>query len=290
MKSIILSVTTAALLGTTLIVTGCGGSGGNSQPQEETGAVPAEATSDNGAQAVRLVIDGPDVEGILDTLFTLMENTDIGSLPQTLYCDNNGTAVVDGDVTLSGGDMSIMFNGCMLDGNTMDGQMNLDIAYNVIKDMPTAAAVTFPASFAITESDGTLFDVETGTHLEMAFTDFNETGFAGTQTGSAQWSYGNEAGRFEDLTIVYNDTGLTQSECYTAGKLYINGLSEWLTIDETYDVNCDHALIIGTSGLTSGSIRLIGLNGNTIDVNVTDTNILTVFGTDGSTATINVAQ
>lgn len=292
MKSIVLSVTTAAILGTSLIFTGCGGSSSNNdEPQlPENSASQADATSENGAEAVRVVIDGPDGEEMVDAIFTLFDAIDLGSLPTTLGCENNGTATINGNIAINGGSLAFSFDGCMLDGETFDGEMELDLAGNLLQDGPIEAKMMFPGSFSVTDTNGTAFNMETNSSFQMYFDDLNDTGFSGTQIGSAQWSYGGETGRFDGLTIVYDMNGSGTTECYTAGKLYINGLTEWMEIDQSYDVDCDHALVIGLDGLMSGSIRLIGMDGKTVDVNVTGLNVITVFDSNGSTTTINVGE
>jgi hypothetical protein len=285
----------AAILGISLTFTGCGGggsSGSGDEPQlPESNATAADATSDNGADAVRIVIDGPNGEEMVDAISGLLESVDLTALPQTVGCETDGNVTLDGNIQLlTGGSLSIDFDSCILNGETFDGEMAMTFDGNLLQGGPLEAEMRFPGSFSMTDINGTVFNMETNSSFQMYFDDLNDLDFSGTQIGSAQWTYGDESGRFDGLSIVYGMNGSDATECYTAGRLYINGLTEWMDIDETYDVNCDHAFVIGASGLASGSIRLIGMDGNMVDVNVTGLNAITVFDANGSTTTINVGE
>ena len=286
MKSNLLALTAAAVLGSGIVLTGCGGSSssnnsGSDEPQlSEVNATEANATAANGESAIELIIEGPGGEAILDAVVALLDNPGFtGQLPTTLMCDNNGTAYLDGTIAVTGADMTATFDGCALDGQTFDGEVAMTMTGDMLLGIPTYAEVTFPTAFSITDANGSTYEIAAGSNLAMDFTAFSATGFAGTQSGSMQWSVDGMQGRYDDLTIVFdmNDTGGTQ--CYTGGTLYINDLNETLAIDPTYDVDC---FVFDANGtLTDGSMRLVGADGGMVDVNVTADNNLSITGTDG---------
>ena len=130
-----------------------------------------------------------------------------------------------------------------------------------------------------------------GSYLVMDISSYEYDGdsMSGTLTSSVWFEAGSQHARYDDLEIDFSyDYWGSSTYCYKAGRIYINGITEYLDIDSSYDPSCTDPFTTSYSDLVSGSTRFIGSNGGTILVEVTSNNTLTVTdGTSSETVTLD---
>ena len=299
-----------------VLLAGCGGGGGSEPATAAPDAEAAPATAENGLAAVEVIVNGtvtPDeISGYLpiaavsggepvgfDALRFMTDPEgpvakllahDTELLNATLYdeaCSGGGSYTVTGAApTATHMDMTGTFYNCREGEMTLDGSMHMVADGSNYGETISSMQVTFPKTFTM-ESEGFRFSIMAGSRMEVDYDYISEYGdiMAGTTTSSVQWSADGMQGRYDDFTVDFtmdnSGSPLVSTECYVAGTIYINNLTASLAIDGTY--GCADPFTYVDMDLVSGSTRLTGAGGATINVTVVGDNNISVTDTYGKT-------
>jgi hypothetical protein len=311
--------TAAAMAAGMVLLGGCGG-GGSSEPTSEAPDVEvAAATAENGVAAVDVIVSGTvaaeeiggflpiaavsdgnaagfnalrfmtDPEGPVAKL--LADDTEL--LNATLYdeaCSGGGSYKVTGTTSDNHMDMTGTFYSCVEGDMTLNGSMHVVAEGSNYGETLSYMQVSFPTTFTM-NAGSQLFSVLEGSRMEVEYSHFSEYSMEGRTTSTVQWDAGGMQGRYDGFTVEFtadfSGEPWIDTECYTAGRVYINDLSAYVDIDSGYDPGCTDPFTYVDMDLVSGSTRLIGADG-VIDVNVVSDNTIIVTDKYGTTLSYDV--
>ncbi|MEA3373943.1 MAG: hypothetical protein U9Q62_09685 [Campylobacterota bacterium] len=316
MKPVISSI---VALSTLAILTGCGGGGGGGSSSSSDGlpavnAVEASPSAANGADATQTVLDMGDVSSLgllaasdekrvgFDALkfAALQQKILINSLDaqtpalnetvnNTTQCSGGGTISITGSQTETSMDYTLSADNCIEGSITLDGSIHVTTTGTNYGETLSSLHMGFTEDYTMGYGSSTV-KIHQWSYIDLDYSSYTDDNtFAGTYTSSLWFELDAATpieARYDDLTVAFSYSSSSIEHCYKAGRIYINNITEYLDIDETYDPNCDHPFVHDGSHLLSGSLEYSVSDGRHVHVEVTDTNEITITDDEGGSEVI----
>ncbi|MEA3370134.1 MAG: hypothetical protein U9Q40_02215 [Campylobacterota bacterium] len=293
-----------------VILTGCGGSSGDGDSPSSTtlpvvNAVEAEATVANGEEATEVVTEMGDVTEMGSLLavedegkaasfdklefISLQQNivTDILSkeavalnqaINESDTCDNGGTYSYVGSQTETAYNMTTTFNNCDMYGTLMNGSMSIAMTGTNYGETVASTDIKITSDYSVTVDSSLAVKLYAGSYFNVKYTGYaDDDNFEGTLKSSLWFESSGIKARYDDLEVDFSVNGAAYEvrNCYKAGRVYINNITEYLDIDTEYDPNCDFSFVNDGTGLVSGSLEYTFSSGQKIHAEVTSTDEIT---------------
>jgi len=307
------SVCTAVLLA----LSGCGSddsSGGATRTLPSLDVPVAEATAANAVEAVDTIFETETLDSIgnltllaagdtqnvgFDSLsFALKHlktiksvNTDVHALNETISetqpCTGGGSISISGTATQTSATVNMTASNCIEGDMTMNGTIGTTLTISSTGEI-SYMKMSFDTDYTAAGLLSML--IHGGSYMELSLDSMDPTTglTSGTSTSSIWFEALGQNMRYDDLTIKFSDNGFGDgTECYRSGRIYINNLAAYMDIDSTYDANCLDPFTMSSYVLTSGSVQLLGSNGNTVLVEVVSPDTFLVTDDNGNTLTTN---
>lgn len=297
MKKIIFSVATIVALS----LTGCGGGGGGSSSAPTalfpTNAVVASPTSANGEKlsdnlknnSSASALNSTDSDSGVNTalmsnvvknmmLKNISNNNALNAvIDENPNCEDGGTQRLYGSVNESTyfADLTITYNNCNEDNTISNGSVNAKIQFTDA-NYDTLSYITISLPTDLDLSGNYIMTMYKGTNISMT----NFSGDNYKMTLNQKGKVGSEIFGSQNAVWQVND-GATTTMYQTAGKEYINNLTEYVTYDTNYDMSATPLVFNVNGDLTAGIGKYLA-GSNSVEIEVTADNELTIsVDTDG---------
>jgi len=290
----------------TLAFTACGGGSSSSDtiafPKD---AAQAEANNANAKEVTDVVASNPasttsslnavensSSQNIALTLYKAYQKTP--KLPlqnyalnetfsETVECDE-GTIAYSGSGTETGGaTINIRYNQCTYSDITMNGSAEIKYSnYDDFYENYTVTSTRYTSNFSITRGSfyTTIFRGSTFTSSVVlsSIEGDNEAEQYQLSLTTISEANGEKSGQ-EGSIYFFNNQG----EMYqTAGKIYINNLTSYVTYNTSYDMSQTPFVFNYNGELTSGEARYLMANGGKVIIGADSYGVYTLLDSDGT--------
>lgn len=263
------------------LLMGCGSSddGENASLPSSTG-VAAEATVDNGEA---FLLDAFDTDAL--DIFLTDEDATSGGKPATraqTACPGGGLASLDTQSGNGKNTLQAEYENCTVDGVTFNGQFKVQTQGENALSSPRSITTSFPSDLTM-ERDGNQSRIRAGSYLELSDIEgeYEElaSAFSYTQRHQYQVETAARIYRSENFLTTAEGNGSALRVCYKEGRHFFNDAALYLDVDETFDAACNYPFTYRLEtppALESGKVRLVGENDETILLEVTGDNLVTI--------------
>ncbi len=293
-----------------VVLTGCGSSSGgedgtSSATLPAVNAVEAVVSVANGDEATEVVTEMGDATEVGSLLAVEDEGkvasfdklefislqqkilTDVLSeetvalneaINQSETCENGGTYSYIGSSTETAYNMTTTFINCDMGGILMDGSMSIAMIGTNYGATVASTDIKITSDYSVTVDSSIAVKLYAGSYFNVVYTGYvDDYNFEGTLKSSLWFESSGIEARYDDLEVDFSLNGNTLEvrNCYKAGRIYINNITEYLDIDETYDPECHDPFIDYGSGLESGSLEYTFSSGEKIHVEITPYDVIT---------------
>lgn len=276
------------LAGCALLFSAC--DGGNSSNTSEKSTFPdasptaAQVTLENGASSFSSLISNQTVTSLgfgagsssasvgVNASSSPMKRSDPFEQEYTEECAGGGTMTIYTLYEETEAITALTFDQCVFEGSSTDGAVISQIEEDQI-------TVSYPEDFTM-RSEGVETSIWANSFisvLDRSSEDEETTSF--TWYSSFKLLFGGEYYRVENLLMDINESETEIRQCYRKGRQYFDNASQYFDIDHTFDANCTYPFTYRSEepyALLSGKVKLIGENNETLLLEVTGENLLTI--------------
>jgi len=150
-------------------------------------------------------------------------------------CSNGGTLLKDGELTKAdGGTVQYDFNHCEIDGIEYDGIMDVTASnYDYDNEVFTKIKIDYVTDFRVNAGDIS-YKIKRGSVVESELLD---SGYLKVKSNIVSTEDGKTKGFRDVVFLIDNIDESTIDLIQTQGRIYINGLREYVNYNKNYDMS-----------------------------------------------------